>query len=111
LVNRKYLFWNSRNRRTAQMMAYIYRTIADSFPGLDIEYEHANIDAVLYRDNLSAIEVAIEHENDVAGIGTEFTNFAQHNFPLNVLITYTGNRSEYLIKRHSALMSSITSDT
>ena len=46
----------------------------------------------------------------LTSIGTELTNFAQHNFPLNVLITYTGNRSEYLIKRHSALMSSITGE-
>jgi hypothetical protein len=34
LVNRRHLLWNSASRRTAYMMAYIYRTLADSFPGL-----------------------------------------------------------------------------
>jgi hypothetical protein len=101
LVNRKHLLWDTKNRRTAHMIAYIYRTIADSFPGLDIEYEHAGMDAVLYHETLSNIEVAIEHENNVTTIATEISNFAQQAAPLSVLVTYTGNRGMYLLLRHS----------
>jgi hypothetical protein len=80
LVNRRHLLWNSSKRRTAYMAAYIYRTVAECFPGIGIEYEYNDIDAVLYRvgsdDIASSIEVAIEHENDVRTIATEVHNLA-----------------------------------
>jgi hypothetical protein len=89
------------------MIAYIYRTIGDSFPGLDIEYEHAAMDAVLYHETLSNIEVAIEHENDVTTISTEISNFVRQAAPLSVLVTYTGNREEYLLLRHGGAMNAV----
>jgi hypothetical protein len=108
IVNRRQLHWDTGPRRTANMLAHIYRTIANSFPGLDIEYEHNKIDAVLYRDNLDCIDVAIEHENDIKTIATELGNFAKNNFPLNVLITYTGCRNEYIINRQSENMNALS---
>ena len=113
LVNRKHLLWNSSSRRTAYMMAYIYRTLADSFPGMEIEYEFENIDAILYQSSATDrftdddVVVAIEHENDGRTISTELTNFANHKFPLNVLISYTGNRNEYILRRHSKTLETI----
>ncbi len=50
LVNRRWLLWNTAPRRTAYMNAYIYRTLANSFPGTEVEYEYENIDAVLYKN-------------------------------------------------------------
>jgi hypothetical protein len=32
IVNRRNLRWDTQQRRTANMIAYIYRTIATSFP-------------------------------------------------------------------------------
>jgi zona occludens toxin (predicted ATPase) len=89
-VHRRHLLWDTNSRRTAYMMAYIYRTIADCFPGVEIEYEHHDIDAVLYRDQYDDrhIEVAIEHENDVRSISTELTNLEKYQYPLSVVITY-----------------------
>jgi hypothetical protein len=113
LINRKHLLWNSSQRRTAYMMAYIYRTLADSFPGMEVEYEYKNIDAVLYQSSAinrltdENVVVAVEHENDVRTISTELTNFANHKFPLNVLISYTGNRHEYILSRHSKTLETI----
>ena len=89
LVNRKRLLWSSSQRRTAYMMAYIYRMLADSFPGLEVECEWENIDAVLYQSNAidrftnDDVVIAVEHENDVRVISTELTNFANHKFPLS----------------------------
>jgi hypothetical protein len=89
------------------MMAYIYRTLADSFPGIEVEYEYKNIDAVLYQSSAinrltdEDVVVAVEHENDGRAISTELTNFANHKFPLDVLISYTGNRNrhfQYLLR-------------
>jgi hypothetical protein len=101
IVNRRMLHWDKPRRRTANMIAYIYRTIANSFPEIEIEYEYSNIDAVFYRGDLNNIEVGIEHENSVSKIGTELNNFAKHHFPLNVLITYTGWRAQYIVNRQS----------
>ena len=107
IVNRKYLKWDTSPRATANMIAYIYRTIANSFPGLVIEYEYNNIDVVLYRGNLDNIKVAIEHENNVKSVATELENFRNLNIPLNVLITYTGNRDKYLVTRQKDKMNKI----
>jgi hypothetical protein len=113
LVNRKHILWNSSQRRTAYMMAYIYRTLADSFPGIEVEYEYKNIDAVLYQSSAinrltdEDVVVAVEHENDGRAISTELTNFANHKFPLDVLISYTGNRNEYILSRHSKTLENI----
>jgi hypothetical protein len=107
------LLWNSSQRRTAYMMAYIYRMLADSFPGMEVEYEWENIDAVPYQSNAidrftnDDVVIAIEHENDVRAISTELTNFANHKFPLNVLISYTGNRNGYVLSRHSKTLETI----
>lgn len=103
IVNRGHLRWDTSKRKTANMLAHIYRYVASSFPVTKIEYEHNSIDAVLYRNDLEHIDVAIEHENDVRTIENELDNFAKYNFPLNVLITYTGARDGYLNK-HSAKM-------
>ena len=83
------------------MMAYIYRTIADCFPGIEIEYEHYGIDAVLYRDRYddAHIEVAIEHENRVETISKELTNLQKYQYPLSVVITYTGNADIWIRQR------------
>lgn len=108
IVNRRHLYWDTGPRRTANMLAHIYRTIANSFPKIDIEYEHNKIDAVLYRASLDHIDVAIEHENDVKTIETELAKFAENNFPLNVLITYTGCRDEYIINRQSGNMTALS---
>lgn len=108
IVNRRHLRWDTGPRRTANMLAHIYRTIANSFPEVEIEYEYDKIDAVLYRGNLDCIDVAIEHENNVRTIETELNNFARHNFPLNVLITYTGYREKYLIIRQSSNMQALS---
>ncbi len=111
LVNRKHLHWNTPKRRTAHMMAYIYRSIADSFPGLEIEFEHEEIDAVLHPGELARIEVAIEHENDVKTIGTELKNFLKHaTIPLNILITYTTAPDDYIQSRFADLMNAIIAD-
>jgi len=111
LVNRKYLWWNSKKRRTAQMITYIYHTIADIFPKVEVDYEYNKIDCVFFKENESInndnIFVAIEHENDVRGISTELNSFKKYNYPLNVLITYTEHRDLYLIDPHSELMNSI----
>ena len=115
IVNRKHLLWDTMKRRTAYMTAYIYRTVADCFPGINIEYEFKDIDAVLYKGDIDKpeyknIEVAIEHENDVATIGKELTNFQKSSFPSNVLyvlITYTGNKIEWILKPHSKLLDEI----
>jgi hypothetical protein len=115
LINRKHLLWDSAKSKTACMTAYIYRTIADSFYDLEIEHEHKGIDAVLYRNSMGKIishdkvEVAIDHENDVRSIGKELWNFAQHDFPLNVLITYTAEKEKHIITPHSEIMNKITS--
>jgi hypothetical protein len=100
-VHRRHLLWDTNPRRTAYMMAYIYRTIADYFPGVEIEYEHHGVDAVLYRDQYDDehIEVAIEHENRVETISTELTNLGQYQYPLNVVITYTGNAEIWIRER------------
>jgi len=80
---------------------------------MEVEYEWENIDAVLYQSNAinrftnDDVVIAIEHENDVRVISTELTNFANHKFPLNVLISYTGNRHEYILSRHSKTLETI----
>lgn len=107
IANRKHLLWNTNARRTALMTAYIYRTIADSFTGIDIEYEHNKIDAVLYGQNEhpSKALVAMEHENNVQSISHELSNLHALNCPLSVVITYTGLREEYLLSRQKAITS------
>jgi hypothetical protein len=92
-VHRRHLLWDQPRRRMANMTAYIYRTIAECFPGIEIEYEHKCIDAVLYRGSCddAHIEVAIEHENDLTKIEQEITNLQHYPYPLNVVITYCGN--------------------
>lgn len=106
LVHRKNLLWDTMINRTSNMMAYIYRTVADCFPEVKIEYEYNGLDAVLLRDNGDKI-VALEHENDVADINVELNNFNNNDFPLNVLITYTGNRTKWILTPHSKLLNDI----
>ena len=89
--------------------------IAYSFPGLEIEYEYKDIDAVLYRSDGEStishdkVEVAMDHENNVRSIGKELWNFAQHDFPLNVLITYTAEKDKHITTPHSDIMNTIIS--
>lgn len=112
ISNRRHLLWNTKLRRTAHMTAYIYRTIADSFPGIEIEYEHRDIDAVLYAQSGTPddIIVAMEHENNVQSISTELKNLCALNCPLSVIVTYTGLRNEYL-QRHLAAMERFSDGT
>jgi hypothetical protein len=109
-VHRRHLLWDTNARRTAYMMAYIYRTIADCFPGIEIEYEHHDIDAVLYRDQYDDehVEVAIEHENRVETVSKELTNLGRHQYPLNVVITYTGNADIWICQRMHPLLETWT---
>jgi hypothetical protein len=106
LVHRRQLLWDTNPRRTAYMMAYIYRTIADCFPGVEIEYEHHDIDAVLYREQCDDdhIEVAIEHENRVETVSKELTNLGRRQYPLSVVITYTGNADTWIRQRMQPLL-------
>jgi hypothetical protein len=100
IVHRRHLLWDTNPRRTAYMMAYIYRTIAGCFPGMEIEYEHQYIDAVLYRQwcDDDHIEVAIEHENRVETVSKELINLGRHQYPISVVITYTGNADIWIRK-------------
>jgi hypothetical protein len=109
IVNRAHLRWDTSRRRTANMIAYIYRTLANSFPDTNVEHEYGEyqIDAVLYRNDFEHIDVGIEHENDVKSVAKELDNFAKHNFPLNVLITYTGDKNHFLINNQSEKMNQL----
>ncbi len=106
VANRRHLLWDTKARRTAQMTAYVYRTIADCFGETEIEYEYRDIDAIIYNICASPEEavVAIEHENHVQSIGKELANLLAFNRQLSVVITYTGLRSEYL-GRHMDVIS------
>ena len=94
------------------MTSHIYRTIADSFLGVEIEYEYRRIDAVLRskEGTPDSIVVAMEHENNVQSINKELWELHSLGCPLSVVITYTGARAKYL-NDHSDAMNRFSDGT
>jgi len=116
MIHKRSIWWDTDKRRTSYMESHIYRTIG-AYLDLEVEYEYKNIDAVFYdKGNKKGyyreidekdILIAVEHENDVKTIKEELKGFTNNNYGLNVLITYTGNREEYIDRRHRDIIETI----